>query len=104
MRNQELSNGSIPLKYNFGGILGSNNINIRASEYGEGGRITYSSSNRSYSNRLMATYNSGMLKKGGHILFLLAEDGEMKGIKMLLFMILTLPFFQFRKFLIVNTA
>tara|TARA_S200000501_G_scaffold133786_1_gene126575 strand:- start:27 stop:2588 length:2562 start_codon:yes stop_codon:yes gene_type:complete len=64
LRNQELSNGSIPLKYNFGGILGSNNINIRASEYGEGGRITYSSSNRSYSNRLMATYNSGMLEKG----------------------------------------
>ena len=64
LRNQELSNGSIPLKYNFGGILGSNNINIRASEYGEGGRITYSSSNRSYSNRLMATYNSGMLDKG----------------------------------------
>ena len=28
LRNQELSNGSIPLKYNFGGILGSNNINI----------------------------------------------------------------------------
>ena len=64
LRKQELSNGSIPLKYNFGGILGSNNINIRASEYGEGGRITYSSSNRSYSNRLMATYNSGMLEKG----------------------------------------
>ena len=64
LRNQELSNGSIPLKYNFGGILGSNNINIRASEYGEGGRITYSSSNRSYTNRLMATYNSGMIEKG----------------------------------------
>ena len=64
LRNQELSNGSIPLKYNFGGILGSNNINIRASEYGEGGRITYSSSNRSYANRMMATYNSGMLEKG----------------------------------------
>ena len=64
LRNQELSNGSIPLKYNFGGVLGSNNINVRASQYGEGGRITYSSSNRSYSNRLMASYNSGMLEKG----------------------------------------
>ena len=64
LRNQELSNGSIPLKYNFGGVLGSNNINIRASQYGEGGRITYSSSNRSYSNRLMASYNSGILEKG----------------------------------------
>ena len=64
LRNQELSNGSIPLKYNFGGVLGSNNINVRASQYGEGGRITYSSSNRSYSNRLMASYNSGILEKG----------------------------------------
>ena len=64
LRNQELSNGSIPLKYNFGGVLGSNNISVRASQYGEGGRITYSSSNRSYSNRLMASYNSGILEKG----------------------------------------
>ena len=29
-----------------------------------GGRITYSSSNRSYTNRLMATYSSGLDDKG----------------------------------------
>ena len=64
LRNQELSNGLIPLKYSFGGALGSNNINVKASEYGQGGRVTYSSSNRSYANRLMASYNSGMLNDG----------------------------------------
>ena len=64
LRNQELSNGISPSIYNFGGILGSSNINIRASEYSNGGRITYSSSNRSYTNRLMATYSSGLNDKG----------------------------------------
>jgi hypothetical protein len=42
----------------------NSNINIRASEYAQGGRITYSSSNRSYTNRLMATYSSGLNNKG----------------------------------------
>ena len=64
LRNQELSNGISPSIYNFAGILGSSNINIRASEYSQGGRITYSSSNRSYTNRLMATYSSGLNDKG----------------------------------------
>ncbi len=64
LRNQELSNGITPSVYNFGGILGSSNINIRASEYSQGGRVTYSSSNRSYTNRLMATYSSGLDDKG----------------------------------------
>ena len=64
LRNQELSNGISPSIYNFGGILGSSNINIRASEYSNGGRITYSSSNRSYTNRLMATYSCGLDDKG----------------------------------------
>ncbi|WP_282148742.1 TonB-dependent receptor [Algibacter lectus] len=62
LRNQELSTGLAPSNYSFGGVLGTNNINIRASRTRAGGRITYSSSNRSYSNRLMATYASGLLK------------------------------------------
>ena len=104
LRNQELSNGSIPLKYNFGGVLGSNNINVRASQYGEGGRITYSSSNRSYSNRLMASYNSGILEKVGHIQFLLEEDGGMKDIKKLHFMIQILLFSLFINPSMINTV
>ncbi len=62
MRNQELTSGLTPSNYNFGGVLGSASINTRASKYRKGGRVTYSSSNRSYTNRLMATYASGLLK------------------------------------------
>ncbi|WP_034042020.1 carboxypeptidase regulatory-like domain-containing protein [Wocania ichthyoenteri] len=62
LRNQELTWGLRPSNYNFGGILGTTNINVRASEARPGGRITYSSSNRSYTNRVMATYASGLLK------------------------------------------
>ncbi|WOD44738.1 carboxypeptidase regulatory-like domain-containing protein [Hwangdonia lutea] len=62
LRNQELAAGLTPSNYTFGGVLGSTNINTRASEARSGGRITYSSSNRSYTNRFMATYASGLLK------------------------------------------
>ena len=64
MRNQELTTGLAPSAYNFGGILGSTNINTRASQYRQGGRVTYSSSNRSYTNRLMASYSSGLVEGG----------------------------------------
>ena len=73
LRSQELSNGLAPSPYNFGGILGSTNINLRASNYRSGGRITYSSSNRSYTNRLMATYASGMLDGGWAYAFTLGR-------------------------------
>ncbi|AUP79770.1 TonB-dependent receptor [Flavivirga eckloniae] len=61
-RNQELTSGLTPSNYTFGGVLGTTNINTRASQMRSGGRVTYSSSNRSYSNRFMATYASGSLK------------------------------------------
>ena len=64
LRNQEFTDGISPSTYSFGGLLGSNNINVRASEYSKGGRVTYSSSNRSYTNRLMATYSSGIIEGG----------------------------------------
>jgi hypothetical protein len=64
MRNQELALGLAPSSYNFGGLLGSTFINVRASEAREGGRVTYSSSNRSYTNRLMASYASGLIEDG----------------------------------------
>ncbi|WP_338081501.1 TonB-dependent receptor [Aestuariivivens sediminis] len=62
MRNQELTWGLSPSRYNFGGVLGTTNINLRASQSRPGFKITYSSSNRSYVNRLMATYISGWSK------------------------------------------
>ncbi|MGB0981643.1 MAG: carboxypeptidase-like regulatory domain-containing protein [Winogradskyella sp.] len=64
MRNQVLTTGLTPSEYNFGGVLGTSNINTRATNYRQGGRITYSSSNRSYTNRVMASYSSGLIKGG----------------------------------------
>ena len=64
VRNQDLSSGLHPASSTFGGVLGSTNISTRASSYREGGQVTYSSSNRSYSNRLMAKYASGLMENG----------------------------------------
>lgn len=64
MRNQTLSNGLAPSEYTFGGLGGSNNINMRASELRSGGRVSYASSNRSYIGRVMASYTAPMNEKG----------------------------------------
>ena len=73
MRKQELSNGLQPSNYIFGGILGTTNINSRASNFSEGGQITYSSSDRSYTNRVMASYATGMMKDGWSMAFMLSR-------------------------------
>ncbi len=64
VRNQEFATGLTPSAFTFGGVLGSNNISTRASEYRAGTRISYASSNRSYTGRAMATYSSGMMENG----------------------------------------
>jgi len=64
LRNQELTPGLTPSNYTFGRILGTTNITVRASQYRKSGRVTYSSSNRSYTNRLMASYASGVVDGG----------------------------------------
>ncbi|TMM32438.1 TonB-dependent receptor [Polaribacter aestuariivivens] len=69
LRNQEFSNGLSPSAFTFGGVLGSTNINTRASQQRPGTRISYSSSNRSYEHRLMATYSSGILEDGWSMTF-----------------------------------
>ncbi|MDG4716130.1 TonB-dependent receptor [Winogradskyella sp. YYF002] len=70
VRNQVLTAGLTPSEYNFGGILGTTNIIARASSYRKGGRVTYSSSNRSYTNRVMASYASGLLDGGWSYAFM----------------------------------
>jgi hypothetical protein len=69
LRNQEFSNGLSPSYFTFGGILGSANMNTRASTQRPGTRISYSSSNRSYEHRAMATHTSGISKKGWSMTF-----------------------------------
>jgi hypothetical protein len=63
-RNQEFSMGSTPSDYTFGGILGTQEINTRASIYRPGSRISFSGSNTNYNWRAMATHASGLSKNG----------------------------------------
>ncbi|WP_417352328.1 carboxypeptidase-like regulatory domain-containing protein [Flavobacterium alkalisoli] len=63
-RNQEFSLGTTPSDYTFGGLLGTQEINTRASVFRKGSRISFTSTNTSYNWRTMATYASGMNKKG----------------------------------------
>ncbi|MCB9201794.1 MAG: carboxypeptidase-like regulatory domain-containing protein [Flavobacteriales bacterium] len=48
----------------FGNLAGVTYYSTRASDYSKGTSISYSLTNRSYRNRIMATYASGMNKNG----------------------------------------
>lgn len=63
-RNQEFTMGMSANDYTFGDLAGTNNIIMRASKYREGGRVSYASANRSYTGRVMGSYNSGLLEGG----------------------------------------
>ncbi|OIQ19379.1 MAG: TonB-dependent receptor [Flavobacterium sp. MedPE-SWcel] len=63
-RNQEFTIGSDASDYTFGGILGTQEINTRASIYRPGTRISLSGANTNYSWRTMATHASGMSADG----------------------------------------
>ncbi|SEK79874.1 CarboxypepD_reg-like domain-containing protein [Aquimarina amphilecti] len=63
-RNQEFSMGISANDYTFGDLAGSTNIIMRASQYRQGGRISYAASNRSYTGRMMASYSSGLMSNG----------------------------------------
>jgi len=64
LRNRELTPGIAPSDYLVGGILASTNLNTRASDYGKGGRLTFSSSDRSYNYRALVSYGTGQMKNG----------------------------------------
>jgi hypothetical protein len=64
LRNQTVYTGINASKYDFGGIGGMTNIHTRASNYGKGLKVTYSMANRSYRNRFMVLYSTGMTDKG----------------------------------------
>ena len=63
-RNQEFTTGSAPSDYTFGGILGTQEINTRASIYRKGSRVSFSATNTNYSWRTMGTHASGMDSNG----------------------------------------
>ncbi|MGF1559630.1 MAG: carboxypeptidase-like regulatory domain-containing protein [Flavobacteriaceae bacterium] len=61
-RNQQFTHGLQPSEYNFGGILGTTNIDTRPSGLRPGTRLSSSASNRTYTGRLMVTHSSGLQK------------------------------------------
>ena len=63
-RNQEFTMGSAPSDYTFGGILGTQEINTRASIYRKGSRVSFAGTNTNYSWRMMGTHASGMNTDG----------------------------------------
>ena len=90
-RNQEFSMGLQANEYTFGDVAGTTNIIMRASQYRQGGRISYANSNRSYRGRAMASYNSGLGKMVGLIPFWFRADLGMAVFRKELFM-MQIPF------------
>lgn len=63
-RNQEFTTGSNPSDFTFGGILGTQSINSRASSVRPGNRLSVSGTNTNYNWRTMFTHGSGLTKNG----------------------------------------
>jgi len=82
-RNRESRNGLIPTDWSFGGLGGATFLNVRASQQRTGTRMSYASTNRTYTNRLMFTHSTGMMENG--VAFTLsgsrrwAEEGYVEG-------------------------
>ncbi len=63
-RNQEYTIGLAANDYAFGDVAGVNTITMRASKNRKGGRVSIATASRSYQGRIMASYSSGVSKKG----------------------------------------
>ncbi len=73
MRNREFTQGIEAGDYSFGGPAGSLHFNMQAASQSRGGRLSYALANRSYTGRVMASYNSGLSKKGWSYSLLLSR-------------------------------
>lgn len=63
-RYPEVISGMNDVPFDFGDIGGAINYNVRASNFRKQLRATYSLADRTYSNRLMLTYSTGLNEKG----------------------------------------
>lgn len=82
-RNQVFTRGLSANTSTFSDLAGTSNITMRASQYRKGGKISYALANRSYRGRVMASYNSGILKNKWAYSFLFSrrygEEGFRNG-------------------------
>jgi hypothetical protein len=82
-RNRESRYGLSTSNFSFGGIGGVSNINTRASQARVGTKLSYASTNRTYTNRLMVTHSTGVMENGVAITLSgsrrWAEEGYVEG-------------------------
>ncbi|MEI6748547.1 MAG: carboxypeptidase regulatory-like domain-containing protein [Bacteroidota bacterium] len=62
VRNREFTNGIEPSKFSIGSLGGTSLITTRASMQRKQVKFSYALSNRSYTNRAMLTYSTGLMK------------------------------------------
>ena len=83
IRSRESTYGMAPSNNTYGSLDGSTSIDSKASRQRKQFQISYALSNRSYDNRVMATYGSGLMKGGwafaGSISRRWAKEGFVKG-------------------------
>jgi len=79
----EQTNGINPLEFAFGSVGGTTYIDTRPSLMRKGVSLAYSFTNRSYNQRVLATYNTGLMKNGWAIMGSFArrwaEEGVIEG-------------------------
>ena len=63
-RNQESSIYLESSNYGFSSVGGASNINMRASQYAAGHKMSFVACNRNYLTRLMYTYSTGLMDNG----------------------------------------
>ena len=64
LRDRVVTYGLKPSEYTFGSVNGSTYINATAADQRKGTNVSFYNSNRSFRDRIMATYNSGLMKNG----------------------------------------
>ncbi|MBP6334102.1 MAG: TonB-dependent receptor, partial [Bacteroidia bacterium] len=64
VRNREYINGLAPAAYSYGALGGVYSIDSRASRQRKQLQVSYAASNRTYDNRFIITYGSGLTSKG----------------------------------------
>lgn len=78
-RGRSISLGLAPTEYTFGGLGLNTTMDATASNQRKGTRLTYTSTNRSYRNRIMLTHNSGLKKSGWAYSLSLSKRWAQKG-------------------------
>lgn len=63
-RVKESVTGLSPAHFSFGGLVGTTNIDMRASSQRKQTKISYAYSNKTYTNRVMVTHSTGLMANG----------------------------------------